>query len=381
MSSKVWFTFASEASVVDSKKTVLNVKSLHVTENGPRFVFPEELQNSTEHEALMELSAPKSVQKAIGRVRGKFRTVKISLPADLYAKYFDDDENPVFREYLLEQYCPPFPSSITSTGSIISEQREIASKSEKSLSSLVKDIVIEKFGSKRLNASSWIDTLESECTRLGIPESRFWEVIRLFLEGAALDWYQSKRLTLIDASWARWKDSFLDSFAPRGWSDARFAFSFRFQSGSFADYALKKENLLLNFHSRMDEKMKITHIVLGLPFFIQEKIDPAEIESVSKLLLKLNSLDRPARSISSSDKSNSSSPFSSLKSRFSPPSLCLYCSKKGLQHYHSENNCKIKISDLEKSKNKSFSVGFEKKINNVENSDLLLEIMENSKNE
>jgi len=104
--------------------------------------------------------------------------------------------------------------------------------------------------------------------------------------------------------------------------------------------------MLINYSAKMDEVMKITLIVLGLSVNIQEKIDSSEILSVSKLLSKLNSFDRP-RSISSPEKSNfSSSPFSSLKSR----SPCPYCLKKGLQHFHSENNCRIKIADFEKNK-------------------------------
>jgi len=115
-------------------------------------------------------------------------------------------------------------------------------------------------------------------------ENRFWEAVRL-LEGAALDWYNSRRLTFSGATWAKWRESFLDTFAPKGWSDARSAISYCYFSGSLSEYAIKKENLLINFHSKMDDVMKITLIILGLPISIQEKIDPSEISSVETRLI------------------------------------------------------------------------------------------------
>ena len=373
MLSKLIFTFATEASPLNPKTTVLHVKCLQFTEDGPRYLFPSESQDIAEHEELMKTAVARSVRKSIGQVRGKFRTVKISLSTDLYSLYVDDDGNPLFKDYLLDQGYPTSVDSSSSSSSVVRDRDVVP---EKSLSSIVKDAVLQKFGSRRMNASSWIDTFELECLRLGILENRFWEAVRLFLEGAALDWYDSRRLTFSGATWAKWRESFLDSFAPKGWSDARSAISYRYFSGSLSEYAIKKENLLINFHSKMDDVMKITLIILGLPISIQEKIDPSEISSVGKLLSKLNSFDRP-RSFSSAEKSNlSPSPFSSIKSR----SPCPYCLKKGFQHFHAEKDCRIKLSDIEKAK-KPLSAAPKARVNNVEINDLLNQVLENQKSE
>lgn len=91
--------------------------------------------------------------------------------------------------------------------------------------------------------------------------------------------------------------TFLDSFSQKGWFETHNAVTFRYFSDSLSEYALKKENLLINVHNHIDERTKIILIITGLPYFVREKIDPADISTVSNLLRKLNSLERPSRSI------------------------------------------------------------------------------------
>jgi len=170
--SKLIFTFATEASPTNPKSTVLRVKSLQFVEDGPSFMFPPELQDIVEHEELMKTSVAKSVKKSTGQIRGKFCTVKISLTSDLYSLYVDEDGNPTFNEYLLDQYYVSSSSSISPSVSEEANSSENVSKSvEMSLSFIVKDVVLQKFGTKRLNALTWIDTFESECACIGILET------------------------------------------------------------------------------------------------------------------------------------------------------------------------------------------------------------------
>jgi hypothetical protein len=396
MSTKLLFTFATEASPTCSKTTVLRVKSMQFSEDGLMYVFPNNLQGTEEHEKLMQTSAAKLVKKALD-TRGKIRTINITLSSELYTDYVDDDGNAVFKDTLLEQWTSPprstaYPSFSSSSSASVAPVTELISQAtpqKKPLSTLLKDVVIQKFGTRPTNALSWIEIFESECVRLEVPENRYWEAIRLFLEGSALDWYDSRRITFKNASWERWRMSFLDSFAQKGWNEARSAMSYRYMTGSLGEYALKKENLLINFHSKIDEVMKIALIVLGLPFTIQEKIDPSEISSVSELLRKLNSFERP-RSISNSDKLpllSMPSAFSSLK----PRTPCPYCSKKGFQRFHSESNCRTKAYDLENKKPSVFSntsnvrkTPENRTINTVnasEANNLVNEILEQQKNE
>ena len=56
-----------------------------------------------------------------------------------------------------------------------------------SLASIAKDMVLEKFGSHHINASSWLDMFESECTCVKLDDDKRWQVVRLFMEGPAMD--------------------------------------------------------------------------------------------------------------------------------------------------------------------------------------------------
>ena len=129
----------------------------------------------------------------------------------------------------------------------------------------------------------------------------------------------------------------------------------------------------------MDDLTKIALIVLGLPFFVQDKIDPAEISSVSKLMSKLNSFDRPrstsdrSKSSSSSVSNSSSNAFSSLKDK----ELCAYCLTKGKSLRHLESNCRNKLYDTQRNSQSNVP----KKVNNVESTQLINEILEQQKNE
>lgn len=109
------------------------------------------------------------------------------------------------------------------------------------LQSVAKDVITEKFNGKNTNTETWIAVLETECARLNIPQSRKCEVIRLFLEGTAMDWYTTNRTLLGTSTWSMWKQSFLDNFASRCWNDVYYAFNYRFVGGSITDYALKNQ--------------------------------------------------------------------------------------------------------------------------------------------
>ena len=122
---------------------------------------------------------------------------------------------------------------------------------------------------------------------------------------------------------------------------------------SLADYALKKLNSLVSFNPKMDEFTKIALIVIGLPFAVQEKIDRAEIETVSKLLSKLNSFERQPRfSVDAKDTRfrKKSIPNRSSTARVSTP--CSYCIGKGFSgRSHEEADCYTKKADKTRSAN------------------------------
>jgi len=311
--------------------------------------------------------------------------------------YVDEDDNPIFRETLLLQWVPKSSSS-SSFSTVESKQQDTAQGDPKvrSLASIAKDMIVEKFRTRRTNATSWIDVFKSECIRVELELEKRWQIIRLFLEGVALDWYDASRQTLDHNNWDIWRNSFLDSFSDKGWSAARSAFSYKYISGSLGEYALKKQSLLINLHRNIDDTMKIYHIVTGLPISIQIKLDRSEISSTNELLHKLNALDLPVHPFSAPGTLllNTSQPtvqfLSSAFNSLRPCNYCPYCLKKGRELLHSEVNCRNKAYDLaniNKITNRSTSSNTIVKnkpekptVNNIELEGFLNEIKEESKN-
>ncbi|CAB0035840.1 unnamed protein product [Trichogramma brassicae] len=61
-------------------------------------------------------------------------------------------------------------------------------------------------------------------------------------EKAAKDWYSCMILKhTVNSEWTIWKCDFNETFGGKGWSPIRYALSFRYQSGSLLEYAIKKE--------------------------------------------------------------------------------------------------------------------------------------------
>ncbi len=241
-------------------------------------------------------------------------------------------------------------------------------------------------GQKSVKASAWLNLFESECTRLEVPMDRFWETLRLFLEKSAEDWYNTTRLITTSTSWDYWKDSFLQNFGQKGWSDARSAVTYRFISGTLAEYAQTKVNLLISFNPKMDDLTLISLVVLGLPFHLQDRLDKVEITSIGKLISKINSFDRPIpRTISNNLSYSAISPFASLQR-----TPCPYCKSKGYERFHAEKDCLTKARDshfgrsnnnFQSNPNVKYKQSEKKAINNVEvNNNLVNEILEESKN-
>jgi hypothetical protein len=351
---KVRFFFVSGASPIDSKSTVIMLKGIQPEDDDPEdddniYSFPENLQLPQHHEDLYKTAVGKSVKKSLV-IRHKFANPIISLSEEMSKLYFDIEGNPTFDGLLLEPAAvrPPMQPKITAT--MVNPPNPVT----KSLSTILKNAVVEKFSGKNQNANSWLENFEFECQRLDVAEDRYWEAIRLFLENSANDWYQSAKITFRNSGWETWRQSFLDSFSQKGWNECRLAYQFRYLNGFFSEYALQKLNLLVSLNKKIDEFTKIRLIVTGLPISVQERIDIAETTTVSKLLLKLNFLERSSRS---------SSMFSSFNSAFSKnvtrnplesirPRFCSYCQKKGFPgRNHTEADCRTKQNDLERLKN------------------------------
>ena len=374
MSVKARFTFIAEASPTDPRTTIVCVRYLQFDEDelDTLYAFPDNLVGIENHDQLMKLPSAKTAKKNLNQ-RGKKRTVRITLPADIAALYRDDDGNPVFAGEMLDEEHV----NTRTTVSPVAQKVE-----EKSLKSIMKDAVIPKYGSAshNVNIEAWLNLFESECKRLKLPETEYSLALRLFLENSAEKWYESTRLTTVSTSWDFWRNSFVENFGQTGWSAARSAFAFRYISGSLSEYAQTKMNMLVSFNPKMDSLTLIAQIVCGLPLTLQERIDITEIGSVGKLMSKINSFNPlPPRNFASPSKPSttaSTTAFASLKR-----TLCGYCKKKGFDRYHAEEKCFTKIRENKFTPNINVKTNESKAINNIENDDLTTQIMQELKNE
>lgn len=120
---------------------------------------------------------------------------------------------------------------------------------EPSLNHILKNFVLDKFTGKQ-NANEWMNFFERECTRNQVnSDERKIQVLRLFVEDNAKEWYSANMAKLtIDSNyynWEDWKKSFMETYADKSWKFVHYAYSYKWINGSWLDYALKKENLLL----------------------------------------------------------------------------------------------------------------------------------------
>lgn len=72
--------------------------------------------------------------------------------------------------------------------------------------------------------------------------------------------------------------------------DIAYAHNFKFHNGSLLGYALKKRRLLLEVDDSMSTNTQINIIVIGLPNFIQKKLNRKSIPNMENLLCKIETI-------------------------------------------------------------------------------------------
>jgi hypothetical protein len=389
MSLRVRFTLRAEPSLSDPKTTVPHLICMQIMDDDVVYAIPDEFKSLTHHEELFTLPSAIPAKRGL-TPRWTRRILKITLPENIARLYADEEGNAVFRQAMLSEYV----ESVSSASSTLPPSPVIVraqSENPRSLSSLVKDMVLSKFGGKsQHNPEAWIDTFELECSRVGIEKNCYWQTLRPFLEDSQNKWYNTLQQTTRPTSWDVWRGSFLENFGQNSLAVARHAFIYRHIAGSISDYVQTKHNLLVSFNPLMHEKDKIIHIVLGLPFAMQNRLNLSGIGTVGKLITTINSLAvTPPRSIlNQSSSMHTTSPASSAFSSLCQKSHCSYCLKKGFERSHSEKDCFTKFKDnRDKNRNqnsnvKSFSpTNVEKAIHTFDLNKLEEEINEIQKNE
>ncbi len=332
MSTKVRFHISYEA--VSSKDSAHFVKSVQVLDEDEIFLFPPHLQPIEKHKELAALPLIKSALKSL-RVRKQYRNIKITLPKEIAELYFDEEGNACF----CEEYLPEVSDTDKQSSSDSSPSLENSTK--KNMQSITKNMICEKFNGRNANAQTWLRLFTMECDRLGIEVGQRIEALRLFVEGTAAEWFVATWTLMSFSTWSEWSEVFLDNFGEKGWAEVISAFNFKYIGGSYAEYAIKKLNLLLQVDPELTEKSRVMFIIIGLPYNIREKLNRKTVDTQRKLMVALNQFEAAPKS-SSNSRFQSSKSFSlgSTPSRSSKYVPCSHCAKIGKPNmFHPENKC------------------------------------------
>lgn len=366
------FHFASDS--LDAKTTIVKVLTIQLEGEDTAFQFPKEYQSKEGHPDLFGTSVVKNVVKSM-KTRGKFRNIWITLTNELKDHYLDEEGNVCFDGTYLDE-----AQTLVTHNPVLPKPSQSEPVENKSLHSVVKDMILDKFSGKNQNARVFLNLFVQECNRLKIENARFPEVLRLFLEGPALDWFLAFLKThTISRPWEFWQNSFLDTFAEMSWAEINYAYTFRFINGPLLDYALKKVNLLLDADPELTANSKINFIVLGLPSQIRSRINKRDLNSIDQLMSCIRQLENLPTSTYSKNKNtpvmeNKAQNKLPNKSDYRP---CSYCKDRGFPNrFHPENLCRNKpLTHKENSKNDKI-----KMVNNLEVQDSISSSDE-SKNE
>jgi hypothetical protein len=338
MAIRAKFFILAEASA-DRKTNVILIKTIQLYGDTAVYEFPPNQQSCKEHPKLIENTVIKNGIKSIVK-RGQYRNLIITLTTDLKAIYLDEENNVCFNgEYLNE--IQPFSTATQP------RLPDIPNPSPRSLASLVKDMVLDKFTGRNQNAQSWITIFSRECVGMKIENAQKIDALRLFLEGVPTEWYATTKKLILTENWDEWENSFLDSFSEKGWSAAVHAYTFRYIGGSLAEYAIKKHNVLVEADPDLTELSRVTHIVVGLPPNIREKLSRNETTTYGKLMIELNQLESSVSRKNAKPNFGQTGKTEGTEKR-KPCSICDKLNKPG--RFHPEKDCYFKNQSLNRSK-------------------------------
>lgn len=301
------------------------------------------------HSKIMALIPIKAAVKVL-KIRGHFRTVSVSLKASICAKYVDNDGNFIFKEHFLAEYHPKSESSgLVSQGSgeLANTINQLATK-EESVKSILKYFLVEKYHPRNRNVHAWCKAFETEAARFQLADQRLLEVFKAYIDVSLCDWFSINQSKLgLSAGWPAWKESFFDTFADSTWQPVRFAFNFKFLSGSYLEYAMRKEKLLIELDGTLLDSTVLDLIVIGLPFHIQDTLNRKTVKTIKQLHEKFKKFETEDRMSDSHSKNSSQSNtgFSNQSKSFASGS-----SNRRNRSSYSNSNCSKGKSDQSEKK-------------------------------
>lgn len=328
----------------DGKTMKIRILSIAEINDPITYAFPYEYQEIEQHPELGKLQTVKRTCSSLKK-RNQFRNIKISLPPDIVPLYMDSDRNFIFRDYTLEEVQMD-KSEELGNESMSEFKQFINGLQQKTIDSgsMTRSFVLEVFKGKSQNAEYWMRNFESECDRHGIlSDEKKIEALRLFLAENGEEWFSAAHVKLSSVgTWLSYRESFLQTFSDEGWINVRMAFGYKFLGGSLLEYALRKEKLLLEVDPEMSIKTRIYLIVVGLPIYVQDRIDKGEINSTENLMSHLRKLESLVnkKNQKATVKTVTSNPIvSSVEKK--PCFICERLGKPG--RYHPTELCRNKI--------------------------------------
>ncbi|XP_061724482.1 uncharacterized protein LOC133530547 [Cydia pomonella] len=272
---KLRFTFAILATGPEGKTNTMCITSIEVPD-GRVFEVPDDLKPASKHTGITTTEVFTKVKNSLKK-RHQTRKLWIPLTEGLRKIYLDEGENVQFGDQYLDEII-----SETTQSTNNSNNTEPVSKN---LGKIAERFLLEKFSGKTTNVEQWIKEFESECKRFEmVQDTKKIEMLKHLMDKQCLDWYNSMVIKFtIDSDWMIWKNNLCESYGNKGWSQIKYAFTFKYQAGSLIEYATKKERLLLEVNKQTDSQTMIHLIVMGLPDFIMDKIDKGKITSTTSL--------------------------------------------------------------------------------------------------
>ncbi|XP_047995946.1 uncharacterized protein LOC125238448 [Leguminivora glycinivorella] len=276
---KLRFTFAVLATGPEGKTNTICITSIEVPD-GRVFEVPDDLKPASKHTGITTTDVFTKVKNSLKK-RHQTRKLWIPLTEDLRKTYLDEGENVQFGDQYLDEIVSETKSSVSNNNN--------TEPVSKNLGKIAERFLLEKFSGKTTNVEQWIKEFENECKRFEmVQDVKKIEMLKHLMDKQCLDWYNSMIIKhTIDSDWTIWKSNLCESYGNKGWSQIKYAFTFKYQAGSLIEYATKKERLLLEVNKQTDSQTMIHLIVMGLPDFIMDKIDKGKITSTMSLYNEL----------------------------------------------------------------------------------------------
>lgn len=304
------------------KTNVTLLKRVRNRDSETWYSFTEEFQKLSVHSSLMQIPVMKSAQNVL-KNRGQYRCVNVTLPDELLQEYCDADDNFIFKNYLLPE------TRFTSTASSDSDSRfdqlvsslsKVTEPKEESVKEILKHFLIEKFSAKNRNVLAWCELFEKESRRFSLSGRKQIEVLKSCLESSLNDWFAvNQRRFPETATWKEWREKLISTFGDNSWSPIRYAFNFKYYSGSYIDYAVRKEKMLLELDRDISDLMILDLIVVGLPMHVQNSLNRFSVKNIELLHQKLKKYESEDRVFDNVNKNKFSGATSTSASASSKP--------------------------------------------------------------